>query len=117
MVIVNEQKNLITATRGDTIIIDINIQTKDGEPYVPGENDKLRFALKRDYNDKKSLLVKDIPIETCQLRIESEETKSLQQPGEYVYDVELTYGDGIVATIIPNENSRVAKLKLIEEVE
>lgn len=117
MVVVREDKNLIQATRGDTIIIDINIVDDLGNPYEPDiENDQLRFALKKDYNDEEPLLVKEIPIDTCQLRIESEETKHLIQPGDYVFDVQLTYGDGIVSTIIPNKDARTAKFKLIEEV-
>jgi len=39
------------------------------------------------------------------------------QPGQYVYDIQLTYGDGIVSTIIPNKEARAARLKLLEEVE
>lgn len=117
MVVVREDKNMIQATRGDTIIIDINIVDALGNPYEPDlEHDELRFALKKNYNDEEPLLVKDIPIDTCQLRIESEETKHLIQPGDYVFDVQLTYGDGIVSTIIPNKDARTAKFKLIEEV-
>jgi len=86
MVIVREDKNLIQATRGDTIIIDINIVDALGNTYEPDlENDELRFALKKNYNDEWPLLVKEIPLDTCQLRIESEETKI--QPGDYVFDV------------------------------
>ena len=117
MVIVREDKNLITATRGDTILISVNIVDDLGNPYEPDlENDELRFALKKNYNDEEPLLVKQIPIDTCVLRIESEETKHLIQPGDYVYDIQLTYGDGIVSTIVPNKDSRVAKLKIVEEV-
>lgn len=117
MVIVREDKNLIQATRGDTIIIDINIVDAFGNTYEPDlENDELRFALKKNYNDEEPLLIKEIPLDTCQLRIESEETKHMIQPGDYVYDVQLTYGDGIVATIIPNKDVRQARFKLIEEV-
>lgn len=117
MVIVREDKNLITATRGDTIIIDVNIFDEQGNLYEPDPSDELRFALKKNYNDDEPLLVKDIPVDTCQLRIESNETKHLIQPGDYVYDIQLTYGNGtIVSTIIPNKDAKVAKLKIIEEV-
>ena len=117
MVFVREDKNLIVATRGDTIILDINIVDAEGNPYVPEEGDRLRFALKKNYNDEEALIVKEIPTDTCQLRIESYETKHMIQPGQYVYDIQLTYGDGIVSTIIPNKDARAAKLKLLEEVE
>ena len=117
MVVVREDKNLIQATRGDTIILDINIVDDQGNPYTPDpDNDKLRFALKQDYNDEEPLLVKDIPVDTCQLRIEGWETHNLIQPGDYVYEVQLLYGDGIISTIVPNKNARTAKLKILSEV-
>ena len=117
MVIIRPEKNLIIMTRGDTLILDIKIVDKDGNDYVPDPHDQLRFALKRHYTDQEPLLMKTIPIDTCQLRIDSNETKPFIQPGDYVYDIQLTYGDGIVSTIIPNENAKVAKLKIVEEVE
>jgi len=45
------------------------------------------------------------------LRVDSEDTKKLTQPGTYVFDIQLTYGDNIVDTIISG------KFKLIQEVE
>ena len=117
MVIVRPEKNLIIMTRGDTLILDIKIVDDQGNDYTPEPTDQLRFALKRSYKDEEPLLLKTIPIDTCQLRIDSNETKPFIQPGEYVYDVQLTYGDGIVSTIIPNPNAKVAKLKFVEEVE
>ena len=108
---IREDKNLIIMTRGDTLITDIAIQDSDGNPFEPAPTDTLRFALKKDYNDRKVLIYKDIPIETMQLRLESEDTKSLDQPGTYYYDIQLTYGDGVVATVISSI------LKLTQEVE
>lgn len=108
----------ISMTRGDTLILQISI-TSDGEPYEPQEGDELRFAMKRarlnarqtEYVDTEPLLVVDIPTDTLVLRIESEDTKSLPF-GEYVYDIQLTYGDGIVDTFVPT-----AKLTLLPEVD
>lgn len=117
MVIVRPEKNLIIMTRGDTLILDIKIVDADGNDYEPAPTDYLRFALKKNYSDEEPLLLKEIPIDTCQLRIDSQETKEFIQPGDFVYDVQLTYGDGIVSTIIPNSNAKVAKLKIVEEVE
>lgn len=109
---VNSDKNLILMTRGDTLILKIDIEDGEGNAFIPDPNDHLRFALKKDYNDMVPLIMKDIPVDTCILRLESEETKRLEQPGEYYYDIQLTYADGIVSTIIPN-----AILKIKEEVE
>ena len=117
MVIVRPDKNLIVMTRGDTLILDIKIVDTDGNDYVPAPTDQLRFALKENYSDEEPLLLKEIPIDTCQLRIDSQETKEFMQPGDFVYDVQLTYGDGIVSTIIPNSNAKTAKLKIVEEVD
>lgn len=100
-------------TRGDTLICNISIKDADGNDYIPDENhDQLRFALKKNYNDDEPLILKNIPINTCQLRLESSDTKVLEQPGSYFYDIQLTYGDQIVSTIISN-----AILKIREEVE
>lgn len=117
MVIIRPEKNLIIMTRGDTLILDVNIVDADGNEYVPEPTDQLRFALKKSYTDEHPLLIKNIPIDTCELRIDSAETKELVQPGEYVYDIQITYGDGIVSTIIPNANAKTAKLKIVEEVD
>ncbi len=107
---IRSDKNMILMTRADTLITKINITDSDGNEYVPEETDTLRFALKKDYNDKKILIEKNIPIDTMILRVDSEDTKNLAQPETYVFDIQLTYGDQIVDTIISG------KLKLTEEV-
>ena len=98
-------------TRADTLMTTISITDAEGNPYVPEGNDTLRFALKRNYSDDEVLIYKDIPIDTMLLRVDTDDTKNLEQPDVYVYDIQLTYGDGIVDTIISG------KLKLTEEVE
>ena len=72
---------------------------------------QIRFALKRSYNDSEVLIYKEIPYDTMILRVDSEDTKELQQPGVYVYDIQITFTDGTVSTFISG------KLKLVEEVE
>ena len=109
----------ISMTRGDTLIVDISITDGSGEAYTPSAGDELRFAMKRakmnpkytDYADAEPLVTVEIPIDTMRLRVESEATKELPF-GEYVYDIQLTYGDGIVDTFIP-----AAKLTLLPEVD
>lgn len=107
---IREDKNYIIMTRADSLITKITITDADGNPYEPASTDKLRFALKKNYDDKKVLVYKDIPMDTMELRVDSEDTKSLPQDEVYYYDIELTYGDGIVDTIISG------KLKLTPEV-
>lgn len=104
--------NTIIMTRGDTLILPLIIMDELGETYIPVEGDSIRFALKKSYKDAEPLLTKIIPIDSMTLRLESTDTKDLEQPGSYVYDVQLTTIDGIVNTIIPN-----GKLRIKEEVE
>ena len=109
--------NEITLTRGDTLLLKVNI-TKDGETYIPEAGDKIRFALKHrtlkadksDYTDMSPLILKEIPIETMLLQLDPEDTKGLAF-GNYVYDIEITFPDGVVDTFITKE-----KFKLTEEV-
>lgn len=103
--------NNITLTRGDTMVVDVNVFTADGMRYALQEGDRIRFAMKQSYSDASPCLVKDVDPETMQIRIESEDTKGLNF-GSYVYDIQLTTWDGIVDTFIPK-----GKLKLTEEVD
>ena len=106
-----KKNNAIAMTRGDTLVTRVSILDMDGNEYVPVETDKIRFALKRSYNDSEVLIYKEIPYDTMILRVDSEDTKELQQPGVYVYDIQITFTDGTVSTFISG------KLKLVEEVE
>lgn len=107
----------IQLTRGDTLQVLVTI-TKDGEEYTPQDGDSVRFALKHeklnakrtDYKDEEPLIIKDIPIDTMILELEPEDTKDLDF-GTYVYDIEITFEDGVVDTFIP-----AARLNLTEEV-
>lgn len=109
-VTIRENKNTILMTKADTLLTTINIVDSDGNSYIPAETDRLQFALKKNYDDKKTLIHKDIPIDTMELRVDSDDTKNLQQSETYCYDIQLTYGDGIVDTIISG------KLRLLPEV-
>ena len=98
------KKNTIIMTRGDTVVLSIEITDIDGSPYVPAEGDTLRFAMKKNYTDVEPVLVKSIPIDTMELVLEPADTKNLgfgQVNGHYKYDVELTTSEGSVNTVIP----------------
>lgn len=111
--------NTITMTRGDTLLVGVGMELKNGDIYTPVQGDTLRFALKHpkmnayksEYTDAEPLVLKDIPIDTCQLRLEPEDTKSLGF-GDYVYDIQLTRADGYVDTFIYE-----AKFTLAPEVD
>ena len=55
-----------------------------------------------EYKDPVPLIEKDIPISTMILNLEPEDTKPFGF-GEYVYDIELTFANGLVDTFINNE--------------
>lgn len=96
----------ITLTRGDTLCVNVEM-TLDGVAYVPSGNDSIRFALKTpkmtggraEYKDQEPLILKPIPIDTCQLVLTPTDTKQLSF-GQYVYDIEITMEDGTVDTFI-----------------
>ena len=75
---IRQDKNMIIMTRGDTLLAYISITDADGNEYTPAPTDTLRFALKKDYNDKKTLIYKNIPVDTMLLRVEAEDTKKLE---------------------------------------
>lgn len=101
----------ITMTRGDTLVALVTITQANGYPYTPVEGDKVRFAMKTNYTDRKPLLVIDIPINTMELVIKPEDTADLNF-GKYVYDIQLTRANGIVDTFITK-----ATIRITEEVD
>lgn len=100
-------------TRGDTLRVQIGIEDVDtGEEYVPVQGDSVRFAMKETYEDETPLVIKDIPIDTMELTLEPEDTKSLPMGQRYVYDLQITFANGDVYTFVDK-----ATLKLTEEVD
>lgn len=100
--------NEITLTRGDTFKSIVTLRDKETkEEYTPVEGDSIRFAVKSNkmnakktsYKDEEPLILKDIPIDTLLLKLDPEDTKSLDF-GDYVYDIEITFADGTVDTFI-----------------
>lgn len=101
----------IKMTRGDTLKTFVTLLTSEGQEYIPAPNDHIRFAMKKTYKDAEPLILKEIPNNTLELVLNPSDTKSLDAPGSYVYDIEITYGNGDVDTFIHK-----AKLMLTEEV-
>lgn len=99
----------ITMTRGDTLIVTVEILDEQGQAYEPVSGDSVRFALKSakmklgrtDYADVNPLISKTIPMDTLVLRLNPADTASLQF-GDYRYDIELTHASGVVDTFINN---------------
>lgn len=96
----------ITMTRGDTLLAHV-IMMRDGEAYTPTDGDSIRFALKHtamnddrtEYSDQTPLVNKAIPTDTMLLQLNPADTKELGF-GTYVYDIEITFADGMVDTFI-----------------
>lgn len=101
----------ITLTRGDTLKVQVKIFDDQGESYIPKNDDVIRFAMKKDYEDESPLILKVIPNDTLVLTLEPSDTKRLPF-GKYVYDIQLTNGSGEIDTFITK-----AQLNLTEEVE
>lgn len=106
---INPTTNDITLVRGDYFPCVITM-TKNGEPFTP-ESGKLRFAVKRRFSDpdEMTLILKQIPLDTCMLELESADTKTMSF-GSYVYDIEYQDAYGRPDTFIR------AKFTLAEEV-
>lgn len=107
----------ISMTRGDSLQVQVSI-TLNGGSYTPQNGDVLTFFLKHRamnqaktaYSDANPLVTKDIPIATMVLALGPADTKPLDF-GEYVYDIQITFANGIVDTFINN-----ARFTLLPEV-
>ena len=100
MLYIDEDQN-ISLTRGDTGIFHITLQNKDGEAYTPQTGDSLRFALGKSWG-RDTIFTKSIPLDTCTLEIEPQDTKELDFK-KYKYDIEFTDAAGHVSTILLGE--------------
>lgn len=100
----------IMLTRGDSLLLTVEMFTVNREPYIPEEGDTVRFAMKRYYSDSECLVEKNIPTDTLLLELLPTDTKSLPMGAEYVYDIQLTTAAGKVDTFLKG------KIKIDSEV-
>lgn len=96
---IDEKTNQIRLVRGDTLLTDVAIATVSDDTYIPDPNDKLFFAMKKNFGDAYPLLVKQIPTDSLVLKLDPADTKQLPF-GTYVYDIEVQLADGYVDTIV-----------------
>ncbi len=101
----------ITLTRGDTFKATVKIYDHANLLYTPAPGDKIRFVMKSSYSDRNVKLSKDIPYDTLELRIDSNDTKTLPQPSSYVYEISITMSDGTVDTFLKGN------LYIVQEVD
>lgn len=98
--------NKITLTRGDTCRIKLSLTDSNGNEFVPGDGDVIRFAAKRYYSDAEPVIFIVVPNDTLVLEIKPEDTKNLDF-GTYVYDMQITFADGTIDTFITKSMLRI----------
>ena len=87
----------ILMTRGDTATINLSIKDDNKIEYELEEGDVVVFSVKQNLSDESYLIQKTFSDK--EIVIEHNDTKELPF-GKYLYDVQLTFSDGKVATII-----------------
>lgn len=105
MLRIDPNTNKIELTRGDTAKIKLELKDASGETYTPGNNDVIRFAVKKTFADESVLFsVNAVKSgEDVVITILPSHTKTLDF-GAYKYDIQLTTGTGanaVVDTIVP----------------
>lgn len=90
------EDNIIRLIRGDSAEFDIEILDLDGEPYELQDGDVVEFSVKENIYAKSPLIYKT----GTEISISPADTARLPYQ-RYVYDVQLTFADGSVDTIIP----------------
>lgn len=116
-VVVNNDKTIsLSMVRGDTEAFSIDLTKKDGSnivdlPFQSG--DTVYFTVKKSTRHTEFLLQKiitDFPEGIAFIPINPKDTKFLTY-GTYVYDIQVTFADGTVKTIIQK-----SPFSLLEEV-
>lgn len=88
-------ENTIIITRGDSACFEIDVLSPEGEPVELDESTLVTFTVKKTVNDTDALITKY----GTSVTLLPEDTSTLAY-GDYVYDVQLTYQDGNIETII-----------------
>lgn len=87
--------NTIRFTRGDTVRLEITVSNPDGTVYKLKEGDLIEFTVKKNTDSKVEIIKKS----GTDIVIEPEETTGLEY-GKYMYDVQVTFADGSIDTVI-----------------
>lgn len=114
--------NNMTLTSGDTLTLTISIFRKVApvppatepttEPYIPTEDDVIRFAVSKSYKGDAGYSLKFskvIPNDTLTFTCTSEETSL--PIGSYNYDIEITFADGCVDTFLSGKLNIIGEVK------
>lgn len=107
--------NVMMLTRGDSAYFEIGITDGNGKPIELKETDKVYFTVKKSTSDEEVLFQK---VGTA-VSINPEDTRGLEYGG-YVYDIQVTFENGDVDTIIAPEigymNTDVPNFIITKEV-
>ena len=100
---INAFQNIITLTRGDDCVLQIDVTTVDGNEYTPAASDVIKLYVKKhaegaSLESQTALITKTFNADQM-ATISSSDTKSLDL-GTYKYGVVLTRADGTTSTII-----------------
>lgn len=95
-------RNEIILTRGDSVEFDIELLNADGSSYDIQEFDTIEFTVKKNVYSTNTLIHKV----GSHINIEPYDTAGMSY-GDYVYDVQVTFQDGSVDTVIPPTRFRI----------
>ena len=105
--------NRITITKGDTLVVEVELTETDGSPYEYTEGDTIRFAISEGYEGELNyhLIYEDtFSAETLTFTMPASETKKLRYK-TYNYDIELTrINGGVVETVISSQISVIGEV-------
>lgn len=117
-----DNNNNITLTRGDTLTLTVTLLQEVEpvppateptiEPYVPEQDDVIRFAVSKGYKTEPGYelkLSKTIPHDTLTFTCSGTETALDYRT--YNYDVEITHADGCVDTFISGQLTITGEVK------
>ena len=111
------EDNTVELVRGNVFETTVAVKYSDsGEPYEFQAGDRLVFELKRnkmtlgntEYVDTEPLVTKEIPTESCLLRLEPSDTEDLPF-GHYDYEISLIPQSGDVDTFIKATDFMICK--------
>ena len=104
----------IRLTRGDSFSAQVSVKDPQGQAWAPSAGDTVRFKAVRSYparhGDQEAVIEKALGADLV-LTLDPEDTEGLRF-GEYRYDVQVTFADGRVDTVIDR-----ASLRITEEVD
>ena len=97
------KQNELYITRGDSYSLTVIIKDQDGNVLELEQEDTVYFTVKKSTETSTIALQKIITSFTeegyCNIEIEPQDTKEFRY-GNYVYDIQVSYANGNVLTII-----------------